>query len=118
MNRTVRMLAKEVASAFYDQERSPAFRATFPTLKHYLTGVWVLKDGTTQIKTPGWHHHVGQARQMLVRMLGQSDERIKPHLKEAIFDDIIDDRNRQEAAKANKTLRNISQVNSDGKVGL
>ncbi len=97
--RTVRMQAKEFAGIFYHEDkRSAGFRAAFPTFKDYMRGHQHMPDGTIQQIDPGWQHHLGLARKTLAIMLGQPDSKIHPNVKNAIFDALIEDRNRQLAA--------------------
>lgn len=99
-NQTIRMLAKELAGKFYEGNRSPKFRAAFPTYKNYIRGQWHQPDGSIKAYRPGWLHHVELARKMLASMLGRKD--VHEHLKEAIFKAIIDDRERSQRPGARK----------------
>lgn len=111
MERTVRSLAKELAGKFYeDNARSVKFRAAFPTFQHYMRGQWVQPDGSIKAYRPGWLHHVELARKMLSVMLGQSDARVSPVMKERIFDALIEDRNRQYKAEQQKTAKSLFQA--------
>lgn len=110
MEHTVRSLAKELAGIFYDDNRSPKFRAAFPTFKHYMRGQWVQSDGSIKAYRPGWLHHVEHARKVLSLMLGQPDSRVSPIMKERIFDALIDDRNRQFKAAQQKTAKSLFQA--------
>ena len=46
---TIRLMAKELAGIFYEDNRSPAFRQAYPTLKHYMRGQWVQQNGDIKI---------------------------------------------------------------------
>ena len=102
--RTIKEMAKELAGVFYeDSARTPGFRRAFPTLKAYMRGQWHQPDGTIKIDKPGWLYHVDMARQILVMMLGQSDERVSKIMKERIYDAILEDH-------ATATTRQAKQV--------
>lgn len=104
--RTIRILAKELAGAFYeDNSRSIKFRTAFPTLRHYMRGQWVMPDGDIVIKEPGWTHHIALARKMLATMLEQPEGRISKLMKERIYDALIDEHNRGVASKAHVVQR-------------
>lgn len=90
--RTLKEMAKELAGAFYEDNRSPAFRRTFPTLKAYMRGQWHQPNGDIKFDKPGWMYHMDLARELLVRMLGFSDARVSPEMKERIYNAIIEDR--------------------------
>lgn len=89
--RTVRSLAKELAGVFYEQERSPGFRAAFPTFRDYLRGNWHQPDGSIKPYQPGWLYFVTHARKMLATMLTQPDAKVSPVMKERIFDALIEE---------------------------
>ena len=108
--RTVRSMAKELAGAFYEDNRSPGFRAAFPTFTHYMRGQWVQSDGSIKAYRPGWLHHVDQARKILALMLGKPDAQVSPVMKERIFDALIEDRDRQFKAEQQKTAKKLHQV--------
>lgn len=99
-NQTIRSVAKELASVFYESNRSPGFRRAFPTLKHYLRGQWVQPDGSIKAYLPGHLHHIALARQRLAQMLAQSN--IHENLKEPIYQAILDDRERSMRPGAKK----------------
>ena len=90
---TVRSVAKEIAGAFYDQNRTPGFRQAFPTLKAFNRGQWHQPDGSIKAYRPGWLHFVEPARRRLAQMLG--DPATSDYVKNAIFNALIEDRNRQ-----------------------
>lgn len=103
--RTVRMMAKELAGIFYEDNRSPGFRKAFPTFKHYMRGQWVQPDGDVLIKEPGWTHHIALARKLLAQMLAQSDGRIHPSMKEKIYEALLDEHERGLKSKARVVQR-------------
>jgi hypothetical protein len=91
-------MAKELAGIFYEDNRSPAFRRTFPTLKAYMRGQWH-QNGDIVINKPGWMYHVDLARKVLVQMLSQSDEKVSSIMKERIYEALIEEHNKQSQAK-------------------
>jgi hypothetical protein len=107
-NQTIRHMAKELAGAFYEGNRSPGFRHAFPTFKHYMRGQWVQADGSIKLYRPGWLHHVNLARELLASMLGQMN--VHEHLKWPIYEAIIDDRKRAMRPGAKK----LHQVGFEG----
>lgn len=108
--RTVRSMAKELAGVYYDQERTPGFRKAFPTLKAYMRGQWHQPDGSIRAYRPGWQHHVELARKMMATMLGMSDSVVHLNVKNAIFEGLIEDRNRQFKAEQTKWLKDLPQA--------
>lgn len=99
-NQTIRNMAKELAGVFYEGNRSPRFRRAFPTFKHYMRGQWVQPDGSITAYRPGWLHHVELARRMLATMLGHAN--VHENLKHAIYQAILDDRERSMRPGAKK----------------
>lgn len=104
--RTIKSMAKELAGKFYEQNRSAGFRFTFPTVEHYLKGVWHNKDGSKTVTTPGWQHHVVLARKMLVAMLRQNDNAVTPYMKNSIYDALLEDGNK----RMEKTAKQVTQA--------
>lgn len=91
-HKQIQHTAKELAGSFYEEnKRSPQFRATFPTVKAYLLGHWHKPDGSVEYTKPGWMHHVVLARKLLTLMLGQPDARVSPHMKETIYDALLEE---------------------------
>ena len=90
---TVRSVAKEIAGAFYEGNRTPGFRQAFPTLKHFMRGQWVQPDGSIKLYRPGWMHFVDTARKRMAIMLGENTT--SEYLKYRIFDALIEDRDRE-----------------------
>lgn len=106
-HRQIRHTARELAGTFYEENmRSPKFRAAFPTVKAYLMGHWHKPDGSIEYSKPGWMHHVVLARKLLTLMLGQSDERVSPHMKNTIYEALLDE---HEAATNPKRAENFVQ---------
>lgn len=114
--RTIRTLAKELASIFYteaggdlfgtapeDRARSKRFRETFPTLEHYLKGYQVSKDGRIKTDQPGWKYHVTLARARLVQML--QDPMIKPGVKEGIYKALLEEHDKSTSPVAQELLQ-------------
>ena len=100
------MLAKELAGIFYeDSKRSIKFRQAFPTLKSYMRGQWHQPDGDILIKEPGWTHHIALARKMMAMMLSQPDGRILPHMKERIYEALLDEHSRAQRGSAKVVQR-------------
>ena len=102
VDRTIRSMAKELAGAFYEDNRTPGFRRTFPTLKAYMRGQWH-KDGEIFITKPGWVYHVDLAIKVLATMLGKPDSVVNPAMKERISQALIDNHNKATAPGVLKT---------------
>lgn len=113
--RTVRMLAKELAGVFYEQaggdlfgtgpedrERSKRFRETFPTWEHYKKGYAVGADGKVHQTHPGWVFFVDLARKRLVQMLGDPT---KKHLHENIYQALIEEQTKATSPAAMEVLQ-------------
>ena len=99
-----------------------AFGKTFPTVKDYIAGRrhgkmqrnWIsgqirhVDDGKIYQDTPGWMYWYEMARQRCVEMLNNND--VQPHLKEAIFDSLLEDRHKElERKDKGLPLPNIPQ---------
>lgn len=101
-NRTLRMMAKEFAAAWWDEScklgdgeyatreekefakhRSAMFRAAWPDQKVYVTLCWP--------------HFYKQARSQAVAMLGPTSG-VSEHMKARIYDDVLDDFEKQSGA--------------------
>lgn len=102
--RLVREQAKELAGAFYEDNRTPGFRKAFPTLKSYMLGRWHLPDGRVKQEQAGWIHHVVLARKLLALMLGRTD--VTQHMKDQIYKALLEDR---EQATTPRRAENITQ---------
>jgi hypothetical protein len=109
-------MAKELAGVFYESNRSPGFRKAFPNFKNFMRGQWHQADGSIKLYRPGWLHFVALARKRMATILG--DKAVHPHIKEAIFNALIEDRNRQFKAEttAPKTVKELFQsgMRTDG----
>lgn len=101
-HKQIKHLAKELAGQFYEEEsstkdeierdkRSLRFRKAFPNVKAYLQGHQHNPDGSVTYTKPGWMHYVVLARKLLTLMLGQSDERVSPHMKNTIYEALLDE---------------------------
>lgn len=101
-HKQIKHLAKELAGQFYEEEtstkpeiernkRSLRFRRAFPTVKAYLLGHQHMPDGSIEYSKPGWMHHVVLARKLLTLMLGQSDARVSPHMKNTIYEALLEE---------------------------
>lgn len=110
--RTVRSMARELAGVFYEDNRTPGFRQAFPTLKAYMRGQWHQPDGSIKAYRPGWMHHVELARKVMALMLGKPDSVVHPNIKNAIFNALIEDRDRQFKAEttAPKAVKDLFQA--------
>lgn len=110
----VRRTAKEFAGVFYEQsERSAAFRRAYPTLKHFLTGAAIARDGTVRPQTPGWHHFVDAAKHQLATML--TSPNVAERLKEEISEALIEEANRGSKAGAKTVLQTNLDKRDDQK---
>lgn len=113
--RTVRSMAKTLASEFYtqsagdafgtapeDRERSKRFRATFPTLKHFLKGMQVLPDGRIKPDQPGWHYFISLARARMVQILADPT---KASLHDAIYKALMEEHVKSTSPRAQELLQ-------------
>lgn len=98
--RTIRSMAKELAGIFYEDNRTPAFRRAFPTLRHYLRGQWVQLNGDIKIDKPGWMYHVDLARKVLGSMLSKPDSVVSAAMKERIYDALLEEHERATSSQA------------------
>lgn len=114
--RTIRTLAKELASIFYteaggdlfgtapaDRARSTRFRATYPTLEHYLKGYQVQTNGKIKVDQPGWKYHVTLARARMVQML--SDPMTKQGVKDGIYEALKEEHLKSTSPAAQQVLQ-------------
>lgn len=113
--RTIRTLAKELASVFYtnaggdlfgvapeDRERSKRFFATYPSLDHYLKGYQVLPNGKIKQDQPAWKYFVSLARARLVQMLSDPT---KKHLHESIYKSLLEEHAKSTSPAAQEVLQ-------------
>lgn len=115
--RTIRTLAKELASIFYteaggdmfgkaleDQQRSERFRETYPTLEHFLKGYQVVgKDGRIKLDQPGWKFFITLARARMVQMLQQNG--ISQSAKEGIYKALLEEHQKSTSPRAQELLQ-------------
>jgi hypothetical protein len=114
--RTIRILAKELASTFYteaggdlfgtapeDRARSKRFRETYPTLEHYLKGYQVRTDGTIKIDRAGWTYFVSLARARMVQML--QDNTVSDKVKEGIYKALLEEHAKSTSPAAQAVLQ-------------
>lgn len=114
--RTIRMLAKELAGVFYEQaggdlfgsapedrERSKRFRETYPTWNHYKKGWQVQSDGSIRQDVPGWLYFVDLAKKRLTQML--ANDNTSDAMKKAIYDALIEEHNKATMPQALQILQ-------------
>lgn len=109
--RTIRTLAKKLASEFYTEsaggtfgnpERSRRFRETYPTLEHYLKGYQVRIDGKIKQDQPGWKYFITLARARMVQVLQTS---ASDTVKQGIYDALIEEHIKSTAPAAQELLQ-------------
>ncbi len=110
---TVKAQAKQLAGAFFEDNRTDKFRRAFPTVQHFLTGTQVMYDKNLDVigrkkVAAGWLHFLVLARKTLTLMLGQPDARVSPQLKERIYDAILEDRDRTTRQRAHRVSQRRS----------
>lgn len=110
---TIRTFAVELAGKFYESNRSPQFRAAFPTWEHYRGGWQIVGEGRAKKVPPGWMHHVVLARRLLAEMLKQPDARISPVMKDRIAEALIEDHGKAKAF--GKKVHQRMERHDDGK---
>ena len=108
--RTIRMMAKELAGKFYEDNRSIGFRRTFPTLQAYMRGQWH-QNGDIVLNKPGWMYHIDLARKILSSMLSQPDTRVSPIMKERIYEALLEENAKATSPQAKKVLQRNNQLN-------
>ncbi len=114
--RTIRTLAKELASVFYeeaggdlfgtapeDRARSKRFRQTFPTLRHYLQGMAVAPDGRIVPQDKAWMYFVSLARARMVQMLSQPGT--SDAVKTGIYKALLEEHEKSTSPKAQEVLQ-------------
>lgn len=113
--RTIRTLAKELAGCFYEQsagdlfgttledrERSARFRATYPSLKHYMKGMQVQTDGSIKPDQPGWIYFITLARARMVQILADP---AKKNLHDAIYKSLLEEHRKSTSPAAQEVLQ-------------
>ena len=114
--RTIRSVAKELASVFYEQaggdlfgtapqdrERSKRFRQTYPTRRDFMRGIQHLPNGSKQIDKPGWLFFVEAARKRLVQML--ADPVTHDNVKDGIMKALLEEHQKATSPKAVSLLQ-------------
>lgn len=114
--RTIRTLAKELASMFYEQaggdlfgtapgdrERSNRFRQTYPTLEHYLKGYQVRTDGSIKVDQPGWKYFVTLARARMVQVL--QNENTSKSVRDGIYKALLEEHEKSTSPAAQELLQ-------------
>ena len=101
--RTIRLMAKELAGKFYEDNRSVGFRRTFPTLKSYMRGQWHQVDGQIVINKPGWMYHIDLARKVLANMLSKPN--VTEVMKQRIYEALLEEHDKAVSTKAKKVLQ-------------
>jgi hypothetical protein len=114
--RTIRTLAKELASVFYEQaggdlfgtapddrERSKRFRETYPTREHYLKGYQVMTNGKIKIDQPGWVYFISLARARMVQMLSQPGT--SHAIKDGIYKALLEEHHKSTSPAAQEVLQ-------------
>ena len=99
----IKTQAIEIASAFYESNRTLEFRKTFPSLKDYLRGLWHRPNGDIVINKPGWMYHLDEARKALATQLRLAS--VSTYEKDQISDALIRDFNRATSPQAKKVLQ-------------
>jgi hypothetical protein len=110
VEQTVRSVAKEIGSAFYEEsQRSPGFRQAFPTLQAFMRGQWYQPDGSIKLYRPGWMHFVDTARKRIAQMIGSNGT--NEYLKYRMYDALIEDRQRTYQAEITnrKNVKDLPQ---------
>jgi hypothetical protein len=95
-NQLLRMVAREIAGAKYDELRmfgSERFARENPSEKHYVANNWI--------------HCINLAKEQLGKML--MSESVSQHEKDAIMEELIDHAERSESANARDILQFTSQ---------
>ena len=103
--KTIKDVAKELAGAFYEDNRSDAFRKTFPTLKAYMRGQWHQPSGEIIINKPGWMYHIELARKVLGSMLSKPDAQVSQVMKDRIYDALLEEHEKATRPTAKKILQ-------------
>lgn len=114
--RTIRNVAKELASEFYtqaggdlfgdapeDRNRSKRFFQTYPALEHYLKGYQVGIDGRIKIDKPGWVYFISLARARMVQMLSQPGT--SQSVKDGIYKALLEEHEKSTSPVAQEVLQ-------------
>lgn len=113
--RTIRTLAKKLASEFYtesagdtfghtleDRMRSKRYRQTYPTLEHFLKGYQVQTNGKIKQDKPGWQYFVTLARARMVQVLQTSNN---DTVKEGIYKALLEEHDKSTSPVAQELLQ-------------
>ncbi len=111
VERTIKSTAIEFAGAFYEMKRSDVFRSkesktaakrlfidpktNLPVEKTVIVKFFEAYPTAHSYSKAHWPLFYDLARKSLVTMLSYPDSRMSPHMKEAIFKAIMEDRNKQ-----------------------
>ena len=106
----IRKQAIEIAAAFYELDRTPGFRRTFPTLNDYLLGLWHREDGAIISHRPGWMYHIKDARALMATQLRPS-VLISEYEKKKIHKALVSEAKKAMNGKTLKVLQRNNQVN-------
>lgn len=86
--RTIRLTAKDLCAAYYEEWHSDRFRQLWPNVGNFVARNW-----------PTW---VPVARARLTHMLSLKDSEVSPQVKEAIYKALIEDREREASGPSAK----------------
>jgi hypothetical protein len=112
MHQLIRMTAKELAGAFYEQSmRSPMFRRAFPTVRDFLRGHAHRRDGSIEYQDPNWLQFVDLAKTMLVKQLVAKET--SQHIKDAIEEALIENARRGSKPGAKTVLQTTLDQRDD-----
>ena len=95
MNRHIREVAKDLAGAYYEMDRSPDFRVNFPTVQGYIM--------------TSWHKFIDAARQAMGEAL--MDKNVPEDQKQKIYDALMEENIR--VHKHRHRLRAIPQIGTE-----
>lgn len=77
----IQHLCKEMAGELYEEnKRTVRFRMLWPDVRQFVSRTWPV--------------HIPVARAILTDMLRRKDSEVSPHLKEQIFETLVEDRKR------------------------
>lgn len=94
---TIRMTAKELAGAYYEDDHSERFRKLWPNVRTFIGR--------------NWPTFVPMAREILVAQLGDKNTPIP--MKDAIFKALQEDNSRQLRSKGSKVGRGLLNLNPE-----
>lgn len=77
----IQHLCKEMAGEIYEEnKRTPRFRKLWPDIRQFIARTWPV--------------HIPTARAILTDMLRRSDSEVSSHMKEQIYETLLEDRKR------------------------